>query len=153
MVTVSPSKPLSTIQSKEFLSPVSETQICAPVTSGFPEYPVFQVLINNLLSNAVKFSPENGVITVTIQRIVTDKGAFQEFSIGDEGDGIKPEKQKNLFNPYAQLEDKEGKLPKGTGLGLAVAKLTIDAHGGEIGYRDGNPRGSVFYFRLPENNV
>jgi signal transduction histidine kinase len=60
------------------------------------------------------------------------------------------EKQKHLFNAYAQLEDETGKLPVGTGLGLAVSKLIIETHGGTIGYRAGENSGSEFYFRLPE---
>ncbi|MCP5103116.1 MAG: hypothetical protein GY950_07050 [bacterium] len=41
---------------------------------------------------------------------------------------------------------------KGTGLGLAVSRPIVEAHGGEIGYRKASTGGSVFYFTLPENN-
>jgi signal transduction histidine kinase len=107
-------------------------------------------VINNLLSNAIKFSPKNGVITITIKRIEVKGAFFHELSVQDQGAGIELDKQAYLFNAYAQLEDKTGKLPKGTGLGLAVSKLIIEAHGGAIGYRPGKGGGSEFYFQLPE---
>ena len=62
---------------------------------------------------------------------------------------IENEKQKNLFNAYAQLQDRRGVLPKGTGLGLAVSKMIIEAHSGIIAYRNGEESGSEFYFRIP----
>jgi len=107
-------------------------------------------VINNLLSNAIKFSPKNGVITVTIKRVEMNGSFFHELSVEDQGAGIEPDKQAHLFNAYAQLEDKTGKLPKGTGLGLAVSRLIIEAHGGTIGYKRGKSGGSEFYFQLPE---
>ncbi len=104
----------------------------------------------NFLSNAIKFSPENGVITASIKRVKINDRHFQEFSIEDQGPGIESSKQELLFDAYAQLEDKTGTLPKGTGLGLAVSKLIIEAHEGTIGYRSGKNGGSDFYFQLPE---
>jgi signal transduction histidine kinase len=102
------------------------------------------------VANALKFSPEHGTITISVKRIEADHTWYQELAVLDEGSGIPAEKQKHLFNAYTQLEDKTGKLPKGTGLGLAVSKMIVDAHGGEIGYRSGGNGGSEFYFRLPE---
>jgi signal transduction histidine kinase len=105
---------------------------------------------NNLLSNAIKFSPKNGIIYISISPVTLYGRLFQELSVVDCGPGIDAAKQDFLFNPYTQLEDKTGALPKGTGLGLAVSKLIVEAHGGEIGYRKGVHGGSDFFFRLPE---
>jgi signal transduction histidine kinase len=106
-------------------------------------------VINNLLSNAIKFSPENGIITVSITRVQKHTTWYQELAVLDQGPGIEESKQKHLFNAYAQLQDKTGKLSKGTGLGLAVSKMIIEAHAGIIGYRSGKNGGSEFYFCLP----
>jgi K+-sensing histidine kinase KdpD len=46
------------------------------------------------------------------------------------------------------LEQKNESIDLGTGLGLAVSKMIIEAHGGEIGYRTGEPQGSIFFFTL-----
>lgn len=105
-------------------------------------------VINNLVSNAVKFSPPGSTISLHTS-MVTLKGCFfQEFSIVDEGPGIPGERRRYLFDKYAQLHQKESF--RGTGLGLAVSRIIIETHGGEIGYRPGENGGSIFYFRLPE---
>ena len=106
-------------------------------------------VINNLLSNALKFSPKNGVIKVTVQRIEYDDKEFQEVTIADEGVGIPPEKQSSLFTQYTQLKSISEVPAKGTGLGLAVSRHIIEAHHGMIGFRQAVPHGSIFYFRLP----
>jgi K+-sensing histidine kinase KdpD len=81
--------------------------------------------------------------------LVTVKGCFfQEFSITDEGPGIPGEHRRYLFDKYAQLH--QNVSFRGTGLGLAVSRVIIEAHGGEIGYRPGEYGGSMFFFRLPE---
>lgn len=106
-------------------------------------------VINNLLANAVKFSPQNGVITVTAKTVRENEREFQEISVADQGPGIPEEKQKDLFSQYAQLKAKSRGPVKGTGLGLAVSRLIVEAHQGTIGYRDANPTGSIFFFRIP----
>lgn len=104
-------------------------------------------VINNLFSNALKFSPRGGNIIITCGQVEMAGEWFQEFSIGDEGPGVPVESRPFLFDKYAQVHQ-DIKI-KGTGLGLAVSRLIIDAHGGQIGYHSSNEKGSVFYFRLP----
>ncbi|MCA0315324.1 MAG: HAMP domain-containing histidine kinase [Candidatus Melainabacteria bacterium] len=103
---------------------------------------VIQVLVN-YLSNAIKFSPEGSSIAVFT-------GRDQEFlvvSVQDQGPGISEEDQDRLFSKFYQ--SKEGKRSKGFGLGLAICKLVIESHGGEVGV-DSRPRqGSRFWFALP----
>ncbi len=110
-------------------------------------------VLNNLISNAVKFSPENSVITVTARTVDEAGQGFQEIAVADRGPGIEPEKREALFLKYTQLPERSqanGKmLRRGTGLGLAVSRLIIEAHGGTIGFRPVSPTGSIFYFRLP----
>jgi len=102
-------------------------------------------VLNNFLSNALKFAPQKGTVTLGICEI---DQAFVEVSVKDNGPGIPRDKQKYIFDKYAQLSNNE--QIKGTGLGLAVSKMIIEAHGGTIGYRTAeNQKGSVFFFRLP----
>jgi signal transduction histidine kinase len=108
-------------------------------------------VINNLLANAVKFSPEGGVITISAKMVDENEKQFQEVSVADEGPGIDPGRQALIFSQYAQIDHKS-EIPanaKGTGLGLAVSRLIIEAHQGTIGYKAVEPKGSVFYFRIP----
>jgi signal transduction histidine kinase len=108
-------------------------------------------VLNNLFSNAVKFTPSQG--TVTVEAYETpgasgNEGPFLEVAVMDNGPGIPRDMRKYLFDKYAQLN--EDQKMKGTGLGLAVSRLIVEAHGGIIGYRPvSEMKGSVFYFRLP----
>jgi signal transduction histidine kinase len=104
-------------------------------------------VITNFISNAIKFSPENGKITVGIKRVTQDRKEFQELSVEDEGQGVPIDRQQYLFDKYSQLHD--DRAIKGTGLGLAVSHLIVEAHGGKIGYRTTPAGGSCFYFTLP----
>ena len=103
---------------------------------------VVQVLIN-LLSNSVRFSPRGSVIQVSVCK----QGAFAEFSIADQGPGIQPQDQKEIFEPFKQVKE-AGKKPQGTGLGLAIAKAIAEAHGGEIGVESNAGSGSRFWFSV-----
>ena len=107
-------------------------------------------VINNLISNALNFSPENGVITISAKPICEDNRRFQEVAIEDRGPGIEPYKKKLIFEKYAQLNYDVEEVGKGTGLGLAVSRLIIEAHNGTIGCKDSAQTGTVFFFRIPE---
>jgi signal transduction histidine kinase/ligand-binding sensor domain-containing protein len=110
-------------------------------------------VINNLISNALNFSPEHGVITISAKSICEDNQRFQEVAIEDQGPGIEPYKKKLLFEKYAQLNHDAEEVGKGTGLGLAVSRLIIEAHNGTIGCEDGAQTGTIFFFRIPEDEL
>jgi len=121
-------------------------------------------VLTNLIGNAIKFSPPNGKITLKITRepLVADrihegrKITTLNWSIYDEGPGIKPEHQSLLFNAYSQIDANENQQGKGTGVGLTICKEIVEMHGGIIGVRSPSPilppnqnRGCQFYFTLP----
>jgi len=104
---------------------------------------IVQVL-GNLLSNAARHSPESSVIRV---RAVRD-GVHVAFSVADEGRGIPAESLPDLFRKFsgAQSEEQGGD----TGLGLAICKGIVEAHGGRIwAESDGPGTGACFTFTLP----
>lgn len=103
---------------------------------------LIQVMVN-LLSNAIKFSPENGLVTVSVEQI----GQNVEIAVADQGRGVPPEFQEKIFQRYAQVEEADGK--KGTGLGLPICKAIIEGHGGTIGVRSELGKGSVFSVQIP----
>lgn len=102
---------------------------------------VLQVF-SNLVGNAVKFTPEGGVITLSAAR-ADDK---IQCAIADTGSGIPPEELPRIFGKFWQ--SKRGDH-RGVGLGLAIARGIIEAHGGSVGVRSEVGRGSVFSFSLP----
>ncbi len=102
-----------------------------------------QVIVN-LLSNASKFSPDGGHITFKAR--MNDEGLLVE--VQDEGIGISPEETQRIFQPYHRVEQDRHKFP-GLGLGLAVSKQIVEAHGGRIWVTSELGRGSIFHFLVP----
>ena len=104
---------------------------------------VVQVL-GNLLSNAARHSPEGSVIRLSAAR----EGVYVAVSVADEGRGIPAERLPDLFRKFTRLPSGE---PGGdTGLGLAICKGIVEAHGGRIrAESDGLGLGARFTFTLP----
>ena len=102
---------------------------------------VLQVL-SNLIGNAIKFTPAGGSITLSAARTV---GPVQ-CSVTDTGPGIPAGQIPRLFGKFWQARRGDG---RGVGLGLAIARGIVEAHGGTIDVRSEVGRGSVFSFALP----
>jgi len=103
-----------------------------------------QALIN-LLSNAIKHSPEGG--QVQLRTLIL--GGDVMIEVEDEGQGISPERQKQLFNRFIQSGDGDSQEQTGLGLGLSVVKAIIEAQTGKVGYKDSDLGGAIFWFTLP----
>lgn len=101
-------------------------------------------LFQNLIQNALKFRrDESPVITINAKKI---NGEY-EFSIQDNGIGIKPEYHDRIFMLFQRLHEAD-KYP-GTGLGLAICRKIVERHGGRIWLTSEEGRGTTFYFTLP----
>jgi len=107
---------------------------------------VEQVLVN-LVSNALKFTPPNGL--VLIQSRVEDDELLVEVS--DTGVGIPAEAMPYLFSKFYQVDGSATRRAGGTGLGLYLSKMMVEAHGGRIWVRSEVDKGSTFSFTLPLN--
>jgi len=102
---------------------------------------VLQVF-SNLVGNAIKFTPAGGIITLSAAR--TDGPV--ELSVTDTGPGIPPAQIPRLFGKFWQAKRGDG---RGVGLGLAIARGIVEAHGGTIDVRSEIGHGTVFTFALP----
>jgi signal transduction histidine kinase len=104
-------------------------------------------VIENLLSNAIKFSPPKSNIIVNLEH--TD--SIWRFEVKDQGPGITKKDRIRLFQDFATLSAQPTGGEKSTGLGLAICKRIVEAHGGEIGVDTKPGEGSVFWFTIPKN--
>jgi signal transduction histidine kinase len=105
-------------------------------------------IINNLVSNATKFT-EKGEIKIKAEK----KGKFIEVSVSDTGIGIPPDKMKNLFQKFYQVDPSIGRRYGGTGLGLSITKKMVEMHHGTISVSSTLGKGSTFKFTLPVNQT
>ena len=99
----------------------------------------------NLLSNALKYSPEGG--RIMIRTFILGNEVVIE--VQDEGGGVNADRQEQLFHRFVSPEPDGGMSGISLGLGLSVVKAVIEAQGGKVGYRAGDPGGAVFWFTLP----
>jgi signal transduction histidine kinase/CheY-like chemotaxis protein len=100
----------------------------------------------NLIKNSVKFTPEKGSILIETLNPAQDK---IEIRITDTGIGIEPEKIDKIFNTFEQGQTSITRRFGGLGLGLAISKAMVDAHGGKIRVASpGKDRGSTFLLEL-----
>ncbi len=102
-------------------------------------------VFTNLLSNAIKYSPEKTEVTVSLK--VDDERACIYFT--DQGIGIDPEDMPLLFTEFFRAKNAKALHVEGTGLGLALSKRIVEAHGGEISVESTLGEGSSFKLQLP----
>lgn len=102
-------------------------------------------ILANLLSNALKYSPEGTTIVVEAtldeDRVVT--------TVSDEGPGVAPEDRERIFDKFTRLGDPSTSSHRGVGLGLFIARRSLEAMGGEIWCDEGPAGGARFGFSLP----
>jgi signal transduction histidine kinase len=105
---------------------------------------IHQVLFN-LLDNAVRFTPAGGRVTVSADR----HNGSVDVHVVDTGQGIAPEHLPRLFERFYRADSARSLREGGTGIGLAIARSVVEAHGGRIWAESEPGKGSVFTFELP----
>jgi signal transduction histidine kinase len=124
-------------------------RVRSDVPSGLPpawadRERIHQVLFN-LLDNAVRFTPPGGEVVISAAR---GPGRC-EVRVADTGPGIPPEHLPLLFERFYRVDQARSRGDGGTGIGLAIARSVVEAHGGRIWAESEVGRGSTFTFELP----
>ena len=104
-------------------------------------------VIYNYLSNAIKHSDENSTIYVSIR----DNEDSLYFEVKDEGDGISEKDLPFIWDRYYKIDKNFRRNENSTGLGLAIAKAILEAHGAKYGVVSKVGEGSTFYFELSKD--
>jgi len=126
-------------------------------------------IMYNLLSNAVKFSGQDGVVTLSAERVhrsdvglipggwpgqsfalaESEFNEFVELTIRDTGIGISADNITKLFRAFSQIDSSLARKFEGTGLGLAMVKQLVELHGGSVAVASSEGQGSIFAVWLP----
>jgi signal transduction histidine kinase len=101
-------------------------------------------VLANLLSNAIKYSPDGGVVELSGER----ENGLVRVQVRDEGRGIPRAEQPRIFTKFFRGDAGASGIG-GTGLGLALAREIVEAHGGHIGFKSELGTGSTFWFEVP----
>ena len=109
---------------------------------------IVQVLIN-LVNNAIQYTPRGS----TIKIITARRGQYASVSVADDGAGVPAEARERVFEMFYSGEKRSSDSRRGVGMGLALCRSIVQAHGGEISLRDNEPHGAVFTFTLPLSEV
>jgi signal transduction histidine kinase len=120
---------------------VSARVDCAPAAArANPEQ--LQRVLFNLIQNAIRHTPPDGSVTVSAEAV--DEGI--EIEVADTGDGIAAEHRERIFDPFYRADP--SRRDTGAGLGLAISRAIVEAHGGRIWLEDASV-GTRVRFRLP----
>jgi signal transduction histidine kinase len=107
-----------------------------------------QRVLFNLIVNAIRHTPADG--SVVVRAAPARDGSSVEVEVVDDGEGVPAEERERVFEPfYRGGEDGSSRSSEGAGLGLAIARAIVEAHGGRIWLEPAQPRGTRVRFTLP----
>jgi signal transduction histidine kinase len=137
------------------LRPLAEAKAITIATDG-PPYLMIQGdrsllarAVANLLDNAIRHTPEKG--TIHLQWSVQGEQAI--FAVHDSGPGIAPDALPHLFDPFFRGETSRSRATGGAGLGLAITRRIVQAHGGDLAAANAAEGGAIFTITLKRGHV
>ena len=131
------------------LSLVLPPPVCG-TRARFDRFKLEQVL-TNLLRNAARHARPGGRVEVQVRERRQGERRVVEIAVSDDGAGVAPQDRERIFEPYVRGDD--ARESDGLGLGLAICRRLVEAHGGTIGVSEGSGGGARFAFTLPGAEV
>lgn len=120
-----------------------QKDVALPAIQGDEER--ISMVMENLLDNAIRYTKNTSSIIIKISK----RNPWLEWSIKDQGIGIPVSQQKLVFQKFFRADNSKPDEPRGSGIGLYLAKAIIEASGGSMGFNSKEKEGSLFWFRLP----
>jgi signal transduction histidine kinase len=105
-------------------------------------------VLDNLISNAVKYSPAGS--TVEVHQIL--RRGWWRVEVKDQGPGLTAPDRQAVFEYFTTLSAKPTGGESSTGLGMAITRRVVEAHGGDVGVDSQPGAGSTFWFSIPESD-
>ena len=144
--------PMVVLQVLQRAQPKADRQLVTLSYELMPELPPVTAdeeklhwILLQLVDNAVKFTPGGGHITLT----ATADAQQVTLAVTDTGIGIPADRVEDIFEPFRQLDGSSTRRYGGTGLGLALVRRILEAHGSQMVVASTEGAGSTFSFRLP----
>ena len=106
-------------------------------------------MVINLVDNALKYTPPGARIELSARR----EGAWIYISCADDGPGVPDADKPHIFEMFYSGHSHCADSRRSLGLGLGLCKSIVSAHGGEIAVRDNQPKGAIFEFSVPAEEV
>jgi len=122
-------------------------RVAPGATQGFFDPARVEQVLQNLVTNASKYGPEEGRIDLEAERVDGPEGGSLRISVTDDGPGLASPDRERVFEPWLRLAPDAG--PPGLGVGLAICRAIVLAHGGTIHAEPAPGRGARFVFTLP----
>jgi K+-sensing histidine kinase KdpD len=121
-----------------------DTDVPADLPLVDADYTLLDQVITNLLENAVRHAPPHSTVRIAAHKA----GELVEISISDQGPGVPPDQRDWIFEPF-----RTGSASRSSGVGLAICKAIVEAHGGHIRVTDALGGGAHFTFTLPTHQL
>ncbi len=121
-------------------------QIDIPIdTFAVVDAQAMEQVLTNLVSNAIKYAPPKSLIVIRTRLINQDV----MIEVEDNGQGIAPKHQQRLFERFYRVDKGRSREEGGTGLGLSIVRHLVEVMNGDVGVRSAEPKGSIFWVRIP----
>lgn len=128
-----------------------EGQVEAPTAPVMAAPQKIARVLHNLVSNALRHTPEGGRVTITVLPEQQGPGEAVLVEVADTGEGIAPDDLPHVFDRFYRSEKSRSRVTGGAGLGLAIARGIVEAHGGRIWIASERGRGTQVRFTLPRS--
>ena len=140
---------LSNIEKSTYKAEAKEIELIVELTEDLPDVRIDEDkigwVIHQLMDNAIKFTAREGRVVISAQ----EQKGLVTVTVKDTGIGIPPDRTDEIFEAFHQLDGASTRKYAGTGLGLAMARKIIEAHGSQIKVVSEIGRSSSFYFSIP----